>query len=81
MSTTGEYVPSYFQLDNESDFNEDLNLPSTPTRHAILSDSVKVNNFFNYTNQLRIFFVILSNVLQDDEEFGLPQVPRASLHS
>ncbi|CAH1446374.1 unnamed protein product [Lactuca virosa] len=56
LETDGEGVPSYLQPDNESDFNEELNLPSAPSGHAITSRIVKA-----------------------EDEFGLPQVPRASL--
>ncbi|KAL7584613.1 vacuolar protein sorting-associated protein 60.2 [Lactuca sativa] len=56
LETAGEGVPSYLQPDNESDFNEELNLPSAPSGHAIPSRIVKA-----------------------EDEFGLPQVPRASL--
>ncbi|CAI9302009.1 unnamed protein product [Lactuca saligna] len=56
LETAGEGVPSYLQPDNESDYNEELNLPSAPSGHAIPSRIVKA-----------------------EDEFGLPQVPRASL--
>ncbi|XP_071734667.1 vacuolar protein sorting-associated protein 60.2-like [Rutidosis leptorrhynchoides] len=42
QETEGEGVPSYLQPDNESDLNEELNLPSAPSGHAVPSG--RVNN-------------------------------------
>ncbi|XP_023767683.1 vacuolar protein sorting-associated protein 60.2 isoform X1 [Lactuca sativa] len=35
QETEGEGVPSYLQPDNEPDLNEELNLPSAPSGHAV----------------------------------------------
>ncbi|KAK1421179.1 hypothetical protein QVD17_23332 [Tagetes erecta] len=42
QETEGEGVPSYLQPDNEPDLNEELNLPSAPSGHAMPAG--KVNN-------------------------------------
>lgn len=42
METEGEGVPSYLQPDTEPDLNEELNLPSAPSGHAVPSG--RVNN-------------------------------------
>ncbi|CAH1438193.1 unnamed protein product [Lactuca virosa] len=42
QETEGEGVPSYLQPDNEPDLNEELNLPSAPSGHAVPAG--RVNN-------------------------------------
>ncbi|KAI3757190.1 vacuolar protein sorting-associated protein 60.2 [Cynara cardunculus var. scolymus] len=42
LETEGEGVPSYLQPDNEPDLNEELNLPSAPSGHAV--PARRVNN-------------------------------------
>ncbi|KAI3783649.1 hypothetical protein L1987_42735 [Smallanthus sonchifolius] len=42
LETEGEGVPSYLQPDNEPDYDDELNLPSAPSGHAI--PARKVNN-------------------------------------
>ncbi|KAI3706059.1 hypothetical protein L1987_76312 [Smallanthus sonchifolius] len=42
LETEGEGVPSYLQPDNELDYDDELNLPSAPSGHAI--PARKVNN-------------------------------------
>ncbi|XP_023759579.2 vacuolar protein sorting-associated protein 60.2-like [Lactuca sativa] len=42
QETEGEGVPSYLQPDNEPDMNEELNLPTAPSEHAVPAG--RVNN-------------------------------------
>ncbi|KAI3750756.1 hypothetical protein L2E82_21550 [Cichorium intybus] len=46
METASEGVPSYLQPDNEPDFNEELNLPSAPSGHAVPAHRVKGEDEF-----------------------------------
>ncbi|KAI3507123.1 hypothetical protein L1887_21913 [Cichorium endivia] len=46
METASEGVPSYLQPDNELDLNEELNLPSAPSGHAVPARGVKADDEF-----------------------------------
>ncbi|KAK9075091.1 hypothetical protein SSX86_003410 [Deinandra increscens subsp. villosa] len=45
LEIEGEGVPSYLQPDNETDYSDELNLPSAPSGHAM--PARKVNNQFD----------------------------------
>ncbi|KAI3507121.1 hypothetical protein L1887_21911 [Cichorium endivia] len=46
LETASEGVPSYLQPDNELDLNEELNLPSAPSGHAVPARGVKGEDEF-----------------------------------